>query len=299
MKIDINICSKDRATEVFALLLSLREQTHKDFDIYLLDDGSNVPLMNFYFNNHIVERLKLEGHKVVVLRNEQPSGVAKARQQLLDHTLANSNSKLICRLDDDCVAETAYLEKLVKVINEGYDIASGVTPPFAAPKTVRRIEHVTPVVNCVVLEDGAIKYNGDDCGYSYDIPRILPAHHFRSSALMKREVCEKIKYEDNLTRSGFREEEFYSFRAIIAGYKIGVHTQACLWHLMTPSGGERSDTFAKDSELNERILNRKVKEWWLSHGDFIKHYNEKLGIPETAFLGKKHLTSLIMTRESA
>ena len=59
-RIAIHITSLNRATEVALLLESLRHQTYQNFNIYILDDGSNVPLTNFYFINYLTQRLKLE-----------------------------------------------------------------------------------------------------------------------------------------------------------------------------------------------------------------------------------------------
>ena len=78
------IASKDRATEVGLLLESLRHQTYNLFDIFVLDDGSSVPLTNFYFINYIVQRLRIEGHDVKIFKNDVAGGVSKARQFLVD-----------------------------------------------------------------------------------------------------------------------------------------------------------------------------------------------------------------------
>jgi len=94
--------------------------------------------------------------------------------------------------------EPDYFEKLIKVIDEGYDIASGVTPLIGTPEWKRETKFVEPIINRHEFdnEGNLIKMN-DDCGYTYLEEVILPTHQFRSCALFKREVVEKIKYEDN------------------------------------------------------------------------------------------------------
>jgi len=274
-KIEIIIQTKDRPTELFGLLQSLRTQTYQNFNVWILDDASGTPIMNYHFINCMITRLKCEGHRVGVIRNAQSKGISFARQQMVNHVLEHSDGELLLRVDDDTLCESDYLQKLLEVINQGYDIASGVTPPMVEPTMKRSTEFVKPVINRVVLNDvGEFLVNADDCGYHYVEEEIILADHFRSSALIKREVHEVVKYEDNLTKCGFREEEFFSLRAILAGFKIGVHTGAVNWHLNAPSGGDRRQDYAALSIQNQVILNRFVRRKYEKFGDFIKDYHD-------------------------
>ena len=108
---------------------------------------------------------------------------------------------------------------------------------------------------------------------------ILPAHHFRSSALYKKEIHNKVNYlPTKLTKHGFREEQIFSYKCLINGFKIGVDTQAIAWHQLTTSGGER---FMDSNELisqNEKIMIEETKELYKKYGNFIDDYNKKLGL---------------------
>ena len=277
-KINIQICTKDRATEVALLLQSLRSQTFKDFSITILDDGSITPLNNFYFIQYLINRLKYENNNVKLIRNDIPSGVSAARQQLVDFTLKNGSEDFICRLDDDVIIEHDYLEKLLEVIETGYDIASGVTTPFVNPDMKRENRFVQPIIGrCVLDKEGKLIMNMDDCGVKYLEEEILPAHHFRSCALFKREVFESgVDYNSRLDKSGFREEQILSFKAILKGFKIGVHTGADARHLMTPSGGRRNDDSVDATKFNQNIFEETTKKIFEEHGDFLQNYNEKV-----------------------
>jgi glycosyltransferase involved in cell wall biosynthesis len=282
MRIDIQILTRNRPTELAILLTSIFNQTYNDFDIFLLDDCSDIPINSHHFINCIINKLKDKGHRVEVLRNNINKGINEGRQQVVDYCMENSMNNFICRLDDDTFLEADYLEKLVEVIDEGYDLASGVTPPMAGSVMERGVEFVSPVINRVVLDkDGRFLINCDDCGHKYTEDVILPTHHFRSCALYKKEIHNKIKYEDTLTLCGFREEEFLSFRMIINGYTMGVHTGAIAWHLMSPGGGDRQNTYAERSLQNQKLLNRFTKKLYAKYGDFIEDYNKKLGIKDT------------------
>jgi len=277
-KVIVNIATRDRPTELALLLNSLRVQTFQDFDIFILDDCGGTPLQTYHFFNCIVERLRAEGHCVDVERNNFNLGVSKNRQKLVDKSI-EKKYEYILRVDDDVFLDCDYIEKLFLVINSGYDLASGVTP-FAGTSHFRRsTNNIKPVGNKVVFDEkGNFVYNGDDCGIQYYEDEIIPLHHFRSCALYKTEIHNKLDYNSRLSKHGFREEQFFSFKMIIEGYKLGMHSQAIAWHLLTPSGGER---FANQNELiklNEEIFKDWAKKQFDEHGDFIKKYNDKIGV---------------------
>lgn len=257
----INTCN--RATELALLLQSLRTQTNKDFDVYILEDSSNIPLTNFHFFHCLVNRMKLEGNKVFYQSTPFNYGVSRARQAIVDWALG-SDYKYFMRVDDDVILEDDYLERMLAVFTskENYSIASGVTSPMIASHIKRDAKNINKYVNRVILDkEGNYIFNGDDCGITY-LPtnKILPAHHFRSCALMKREVHEKVKYyPTKLSKHGFREEQIFSYKAQLEGFKIGVDLNAMAWHQLTPSGGERPTTNL--TPFNQQILLEFTKEY--------------------------------------
>jgi len=271
--IDIHICYRDRPTELSNLLDSLYTQTYKNFRVLISDDASGTPMATYHFLNCIIMRLKLSGNEVVINRNDFGLGVSKNRQKLVDMSMKDDVCEYICRVDDDVHLESDFLERLIKVIEEGYDLASGVTPPMAGPTLKREI--IPEIGNRVVLDnDGNYIFNGDDFGMLFFDEKIIPAHHFRSSALYKKEIHKKVNYTPTkLTKHGFREEQIFSYKCLMNGFKIGVDTGAIAWHQNTPSGGER---FAESNELikhNEGVLLDFTKE----HKDEL---NKIFGQPE-------------------
>jgi GT2 family glycosyltransferase len=270
------IVSKDRPTEIALLLQSLRTQTHQDWDLFIMDDRSGVPYPNHHFISSLINRIKFEGHKVTYWRNEIHYGVTKLRQKVVDRIMEEGKGEAILRLDDDNILEPDYMEKLIEVLDKGYDIASGLVPHVSVPFIKRETRFVKPFIADISLnDDGSIKSFGDDCGMEYLESEIIPSPHFRSMALIRKKVHEKVKYEDNLGFCSFREEEFFSFKAITNGFKIGVHTGAIGYHLMTPSGGERNQDYINGLQRNHERLNEFTKELFKVHGDFIQKYKEQ------------------------
>ncbi len=276
MKVDVMICTKDRPSEIGLLLQSLRTQTHQDFDIYIHDDRSGMPILQHHFIQAIINQLKLEGHHVIVWRNNIPLGVTRLRQQTVDKIMDIGKGESILRLDDDNLLEPDYIERLVKCLNEGYDIASGLVPPCGVPQTARETKYIKPFISDVKMDDkGQIIHFGDECGFKYLEKEILPSVNFRSMALIKKSVHEKVKYEDNLGFCSFREEQFFSFRALLAGFKICVDTGVVAYHLNTPSGGERTKEYSDGLNTNHEILNQLCQKWHGEHGNFLEKYREE------------------------
>ena len=257
MVLAVLINNRDRPTELALLLQSLRTQTYQDFDVFILDDCSGTLLNNYHFLSMMIVRMRQENHNVFVKRTDFNLGVSKARQEIVDMAM-KGEYELFLRVDDDCILEQDYIERLVKVIDTGYDIASGVTIPFT-PQIIREPSIIQRVNRVVLDKDGNFIFNGDDCGIGYTESKVIEADHFRSCALMKRKVHEKVRYSPTrLSKNGFREEEIFSFNALIEGFRIAVDTGATNYHLLTPSGGER-DTMNMCG-FNEMVLKDFVKE---------------------------------------
>lgn len=265
MRTAILLNCKDRVSELAMLLQSLRTSNYKSFDVYILDESS-TPLTNYHFFNQIVNLLKQEDHKIFIKSNEIRKGVTHARQTIVDWVRSLPfEYEYYMRLDDDCIIQPDYLDQLFEVINEGYDLASGVTIP-CQPCIKRETKFLNGIINRVELDkNGNHKKNGDDCGVGYIDKAILPAHHFRSCALYKSEIHDKANYlPTRLSPKGFREEQIFSYRLQLAGYKIGVNTYAINYHQMTPSGGCRfpnSEQLVKqDQEMFEEFTKENKKE---------------------------------------
>lgn len=273
MKIAIMLSTKDRPTEVAMLLQSLRTQTYKNWDIFIMDDRSGVPLYNYHFLQSIINQIKLENHNVILWRNDLPLGVTRLRQQLVEKILEYSDCDAILRLDDDNLLEPDYIERLVNCLKQGYDIASGLVPPCGFGQIKRDIKYVKPFIADIKLdENGNIKEFQDTCGFLYLQKEIIPSVNFRSMALIKREVHEKVKYEDNLGFCSFREEQFFSFRALLEGFKICVDTGVIAYHMNTPSGGERTNEYYSGLQKNNELLNKFCQNKFKEKGDFLEKY---------------------------
>ena len=268
-RITIHIATKDRHTELALVLQSLRTQTNQNWDLVILDDASGTPTTNAYFLNGILNRLKLENHKIKMIRNNISFGCCSARNKCIKED--NFGNPFTLRFDDDILPAPDYIEKLMDVIDAGYDMASGVIPQFDVPEIKREIKFVGDVINKHEFnKEGVLIKQTDDCGYCYIEDAILPTHQFRTNCLYKSEINSKVKYPDNLTTVAFREEGFFSFGALIEGYRIGVNTAAVCYHLSCPSGGNRRQDYIQCVQLDDETFKKWCKMKFDKHGDFLK-----------------------------
>lgn len=268
-RITVHILTRDRHSELALLLQSLRAQTFQDFDVLILDDASGNPILNCYFITSLINRMKLEGHRFKLIRNDISFGCCYGRNKCVDED--TFENPLTLRLDDDVILESEYIEKLLMVINEGYDMASGIIPNLSHPELKRKIEFVKPIINKHEFDkEGNLIKQNDDCGFCYLEDEIIPTHQFRTNCLYKSEINKKIKYPENLTSVAFREEGFFSLMAILEGYKLAVHTGAIAWHLQTPSGGNRKPDYAECVKIDNETFKKWCKKKFKEKGNFLK-----------------------------
>jgi len=276
-RITVQMTSRDRHSEVALAIQSLRTQTYQNWDLILQDDASGTPMNMSHFLMNLINRIKLEGHRVKLIRNNRSDGVCAARNNIIEND--DLENTFVLRCDDDVILESDYLERLMKVIEKGYDMASGIVPVVGSPELERESKFLGPMINEHQLdEEGNLIGNKDECGYSYLQTGIHPTHQFRTNCLYKQEVQEKVKYPKHLTTVGFREEGFFSFSAIIEGFTIGVDTGAKAYHLITPSGGVRREDYNQCVQLDDESFKKWIKEKFKDHGNFLKTYEEKLKV---------------------
>jgi len=270
-RITIHLATKDRHTELALVLQSLRTQTNQNWDLIIIDDASGTPVTNAYFLNSIMNRMKLENHKIKLIRTGTSFGCCFARNKCIEED--DFGNPLTLRLDDDILIEPNYIDKLLEVIDAGYDMASGVIPHVNIPEVKREIKFVGDVINKKEFDDegNIIKY-GDDCGYCYIEDKILLTPEFRTNCLYKSEINKKVKYPNGISNVAFREEGHFSMRAILEGYSIGVNTAAVCYHLATPSGGNRCQDYHQKVQIDNEVFYKWMKQMFKKHGNFLEVY---------------------------
>ena len=272
MRISIHILTRDRFNELALLLQSLRSQTYQDFDVILVDQSKPAPIFSNHFLMSIINRMKLENH-CFKIEIDNITGCCHGRNKCIE--IDYFDNPLTLRLDDDVILEPDYIEKLMKGI-EKYDLVSGVIPILSQPEWIRKVEKIGKIINEHKLDsEGNLTEMKDECGYCYDEEKLIPTHHFRTNALYKSN--KNLKYPTHLSPVAFREEGFFSLKAIIDfNYKLGVNTGAIAYHLQTPSGGNRCQNYSYLVQQDHQLFLNWIKKKFKEKGDFINKYNESL-----------------------
>lgn len=264
-RVTIHVCTLNRHAELVLLLQSLRTQTYQNWDLVILDQ-SQVQIESVDYLVKLINRIKLENHFVNILY-DKPQGVCYARNKIIEQD--HFNNPLVCRLDDDVIIEQDYLERLVRLINKGYDIASGVTPILWDDGILKDNSTVDKIINEKRFDKrGNIIHYGDDCGQQYLYEEYFDSDEFRSCAMMTRKVIENVKYPINLSSVGFREEAFFSLKARWLGFKIGVDVKAVAYHVISGSGGVRDKDYQNKVISDNNYFIKWSKEQYNKHGDF-------------------------------
>lgn len=253
-KFTVNICTRDRPSELALLLASLMQQTIDNWDLVIID-GSQMPVVQIPFLQQLFNELQMKGHKLKVAR-EELRGVCNARNQ----AVKLSDTDVVCRIDDDSWCEPDYLERLWKLMKEGADCAGGIVPLFGVQRTIRNSSLLNNIFNKIEFDEkGNLTKLGDDGGLQYYPNIILPSHHLRSSFMFKKSQWEEVGGYDTWTGfSGWREETLFCMKLWWAGHKKFItDTGAVSWHLRCNSGGVRNPDY--NSQL--AVLEAKFKDW--------------------------------------
>ena len=273
MTIAIAICTHNRPVELALLLTALRFSKTKPLDIYIMEDRSSQPITNFHFVNCIIARLKDEGHNIIYEYNNVNVGLPRLRQRLVDKIIQDPDVEYILPIDDDVIPDADYIEKLMEGIERGFDFCSGVIPPMMQPSWKRTTDNVKPMFD---IWDGNIMNYGLDAGHTYDKAEIIPTHHFRSGGLGTRKFWENASYPDYLGNCSFREEDLLALDGMKNGMKYCVNTGAIIWHMMTPSGGNRDPHYEANIKNNMVLFENKLQQAVDEDDEFLKKYDEEV-----------------------
>lgn len=93
-------------------LNSILNQTYKDFELIICDDGSTNECMSW------AKKICKNDKRVVFIKNDQNRGLAYA----LNHCLSVAKGEYIARMDDDDISELNRFEEQIKYLEKHKDI---------------------------------------------------------------------------------------------------------------------------------------------------------------------------------
>lgn len=205
MKYSIIVPVYNRPDEVDELLESLTQQTLKDFEVIIVEDGSIKPCKD------VCEKYAniLDLHYYA----KENSGPGQSR----NYGAERSNGEWLIILDSDVVLPEGYLEAVEKSLASSTSIAAWGGPDAAHPS-------FTPVQKAISYSMTSFFTTGGIRGGKAKLDKFYP----RSFNMgIRRDVYLKL---EGFTKMRFGEDIDFSYRIVEAGYMPRLFPEAWVWH---------------------------------------------------------------------
>ena len=203
MKYSIIVPVYNRPDEVDELLQSLCEQTVKDFEVIIVEDGSIKPCKDVC--NKYAGILSLHYYA------KENSGPGQSR----NYGAERANGEYVIILDSDVVLPKGYLQAIDNVLTS--EIAAFGGPDAAHPD-------FTPVQKAISYSMTSFFTTGGIRGGKAKLDKFYP----RSFNMgIRRDVYQQL---GGFTKMRFGEDIDFSYRIVEAGYQPRLFPEAWVWH---------------------------------------------------------------------
>ena len=255
-RIGLHVLTRNRPEYLYGLLITIWRQTIQNWDLVIVDNSDEWVEEKKYIRD-IVERIRLEGHRVIVHRNmdaELRTNIGGSRNLAIEM----DDCEFCCRIDDDSLLEPDWLERLYTIIIKDEKIGGvGGLVPYTGIQYYRQ----TPRPFNPIFKDKNEQWQfSDDGHFRFEGEEVIESHHLRSSFMFRRKAAIEAGMHDvNYGSTGFREETDICLKMIDKGYKLYTDIQALAWHMFAFSGKDRQDKGEQkmQKQMNNEIYFRK------------------------------------------
>lgn len=235
---------------------SLRKQIYKNFEIILVDNGSQDGSVNFVKSNY---------PEVKIIGLDRNFGFAQGNNIGIKEAFKNDQIKYIVALNNDTEVKVDWLEKLINTAKENEKVGA------VASKTLffderDKIDSVGDFFSSGTLKVVTRGHGEKDRGQYDKIEECFSAR--AAACLYKREMLEDINlWGDYFDSSYFAyiEDTDLSMRARLIGWQIIYEPRAVVYHKVAATSAKISNTFKKYYSGRNRIMtvlkNLPVKMW--------------------------------------
>ena len=204
MKYSIIVPVYNRPDEVDELLQSLCEQTVKDFEVIIVEDGSVKPCKDVC--NKYAGILSLHYYA------KENSGPGQSRNYGAEH----ANGEYVIILDSDVVLPSGYLQAIEE------ELAQQPCEAFGGPDAAH--PDFTPVQKAISYSMTSFFTTGGIRGGKAKLDKFYP----RSFNMgIRRDVYQQL---GGFTKMRFGEDIDFSYRIVEAGYQPRLFPEAWVWH---------------------------------------------------------------------
>ncbi len=204
MKYSIIVPVYNRPDEVDELLKSLTEQTEKDFEVIIVEDGSATPCKEVC--EKYTEQLDLKYFM------KQNSGPGQSR----NYGAERANGEYLIVLDSDVVLPRTYIKEVEE------ELASQPADAFGGPD--RAHESFTPTQKAISYSMTSFFTTGGIRGGKKKLDKFFP----RSFNMgIRRDIYQQL---GGFSKMRFGEDIDFSYRIVEAGYQPRLFPRAWVWH---------------------------------------------------------------------
>ena len=277
--ISIIIPTYNRA-DMLARILPTYLETQAVGEIIIVDDGSSDQTAS------VVEEFSSRDSRIRFLRHPRNLGRTTAR----NHAIEQAKGDLILNSEDDLALSPGSLETLHEhMLKTGADMIAGrrIWMRFGeteADALARANSRNRPVINRRMLDTDSHAITPTDI----EVPLV------NATMLVRREVFEKVHFQDCYAGNGWREDSDVQIGALELGYKIFFCPHSVFYHYDRAKAG-----------LGNRRLKSVISYlYWIYRNNltFLERHQDYLrkNIPESLFLGSPRLSALAyVVRRSA
>lgn len=210
--VSVVIVTRNRQKDLIECLDSYIKSSYRNIEIIVLDNASKLPVLSW---------LPKKYNKVEVIRTAENTGAAEGR----NIGFSKSKGYYIVFTDDDAIADTLMIEKLISVF-ESYDKVGIVQPLIYEKNKKNLLQGAGHDINLTTGRISAWGVREKDTG-QYNGIRKIPM--VGCAWMVRRDVFEKVKGFDKDYFIPYEDSDF-SFRVSKAGFKIYCYSDAKTWH---------------------------------------------------------------------
>ncbi|GAW29465.1 glycosyltransferase [Carboxydocella sp. ULO1] len=220
---------------------------YPNFEIIIIDNNSNDGTKEY------LKGLEATDARVTVILNEKNYGFAKANNQ----GLKIAKGEFLVLLNNDTIVSRGWLDALVQhAKREDVGLVGPVTNSIGNQAKIE-VDYKSPSE----VNEFAWKHCSKNKGIIFDIPMLA-----MYCVVMRREVFEKVGFLDESFELGMFEDDDYSHRVKLAGYRVVCAEDAFVHHFGGASFGKLEEQRYKEIfEKNKRRFEEKWKIKWKPH----------------------------------
>lgn len=245
---DIVVCIHNALEDVKRCLESIERETSFPYDLYLVNDGSDIET-TAYLRGFASSR-----RQCTLLEREVAGGYTVAA----NCGLRASTSDCVVLLNSDTIATSRWLELLLECLHS--DPKIGIVSPLSNAATWQSVPEISApeggwAIN--TLPDGASP-NDMAALVSVSSQKQFPRVPFLNGfcLCLKRELIDAIGYlDEEAFPRGYGEENDYCLRAAVAGFTLAIADSAYVFHAKSKSYGKKRRSELVDA--GNKALQRK------------------------------------------